>query len=548
MKKIKKIPITNSAYNYQLLIKRILESGVSYAPNQEIVYKDLVRITYARMFERIRRLCSALERMGVKPGDTVAVMDWDTHRYLELFFAIPMMGAILHTVNVRLSSDQILYTMNHAEDSIVMANSEFIPILEEIAPQLGSVREFILIRDEAETPEHSMQFAAEYESMIDGADPNFEFPDFDENAQATLFYTTGTTGNPKGVYFSHRQLVLHTLAVATAVSAYTAPGRFQSGDVYMPMTAMFHVHAWGFPYVATLIGAKQVYPGRFQPETALKLIQDEKVTFTHCVSTILHMLINHPNAKSVDFSKLKMNTGGMALTKGLALKALSLGIDLFHGYGMSETCPILTLATLKPHMMEWDLEMQVDYRTKTGFPVPFVQLLLESEDGNSLTHDGVSQGELIVRTPWCTQGYFNEPEKSEELWKDGFLHTNDVAVIDPDGYVQIKDRLKDVIKTGGEWVSSLLLESLLSRNPAVLESAVVGKYDERWGERPVALVVLQESRKGELTQNDLKDFLMQFVEEGLISKWSVPDEFIFVDSVPKTSVGKINKKLIRAEL
>jgi fatty-acyl-CoA synthase len=175
-------------------------------------------------------------------------------------------------------------------------------------------------------------------------------------------------------------------------------------------------------------------------------------------------------------------------------------------------------------------------------------LLLESEDGNSLTHDGVSQGELIVRTPWCTQGYFNEPEKSEELWKDGFLHTNDVAVIDPDGYVQIKDRLKDVIKTGGEWVSSLLLESLLSRNPAVLESAVVGKYDERWGERPVALVVLQESRKGELTQNDLKDFLMQFVEEGLISKWSVPDEFIFVDSVPKTSVGKINKKLIRAEL
>lgn len=456
-----------------------------------------------------------------------------------------MMGAILHTVNVRLSPEQILYTMNHAEDAVVLVHEDFVPTLESIADQLKTVRTFVMLKDGAERSTTSLHISVEYEEMLQNATDSFDFPDFDENAQATTFYTTGTTGDPKGVYFSHRQLVLHTLGVSVAVAGYTAPGRFQSGDVYMPITPMFHVHAWGFPYVATLLGAKQVYPGRYVPDIILKLIQREKVTFSHCVPTILHMLINDPAAKDVDFRGWKVNTGGMALPRGLAKQLLKMGIEVFHGYGMSETCPILTLANLKPHMMDWDMERQLDYRTKTGFPLPLVELQVVDQSGNPVPRDGQSPGEIVVRTPWCTQGYFKEPEKSEELWSGGRLHTGDVAVMDQEGYVQITDRLKDAIKTGGEWISSLALESLLSRHEAVSESAVIGVPHEKWGERPMALVVLKPGYNDKITSEDLRSFLLQFVEHGTISKWAVPDQFQIVDQIPKTSVGKIDKKLIR---
>ncbi|MGC8604576.1 MAG: AMP-binding protein, partial [Desulfomonilaceae bacterium] len=357
-----------------------------------------------------------------------------------------------------------------------------------------------------------------------------------------------TTGEPKGVYFSHRQLVLHTLAVAVATSGLTAPGRFQSGDVYMPITPMFHVHAWGFPYVATLLGAKQVYPGRFIPEKVLGLIKREKVTFSHCVATVLHMLINHPLAKEMDLSAWKVNTGGMALPRGLAKTALQMGIQIFHGYGMSETCPILTLANMKPDMMDWDVERQLDVRTKTGFPIPLVDLKITDQEGGFLPMDGSSQGEITVRTPWCTQGYFKNQDKSEELWQGGRLHTGDVADMDAEGYVQIKDRLKDAIKTGGEWISSLELESLLSRHEAVSESAVVGMPDEKWGERPVAFVILDHDYITKVSEDDLREFMMAFVDQQLISKWAVPDRFYIVKQIPKTSVGKLNKKMIRENL
>ena len=273
---------------------------------------------------------------------------------------------------------------------------------------------YVVIKDNAESPSTSLPICLEYEEMLEGASASFDFPDFEEDAQATIFYTTGTTGPPKGVYFSHRQLVLHTLAVSIAAAGYTAPGRLQSGDVYMPITPMFHVHAWGFPYVATLLAAKQVYPGRYVPETILKLIQQEKVTFSHCVPTILHMLLNHPLAKEIDLCGWKVNTGGMALPRGLAKTALEMGVEVFHGYGMSETCPILTLANLKPHMIDWDIEGQLDFRTKTGFPIPLVDLKIVDEDGYPVRRDGKSVGEIVVRTPWCTQGYFKNARQSEE--------------------------------------------------------------------------------------------------------------------------------------
>lgn len=547
------IPRTPSAYSYPLIIKQLLLTPISYAPDQEIVYRELSRYTYRDFYTRISRLASGLEALGVGADDTIAVLDWDSHRYLECFFAVPMMGAVLHTVNVRLSAEQVLFTMNHAEDTVVLVHEEFLPVIERLADKLKTVKMFILLKDGEEAPSTSVPVAHEYEEIIRLGSDSYDFSDFDENRHATLFYTTGTTGDPKGVYFSHRQLMLHTLGVGLAVAGLTAPARFQSGDVYMPFTPMFHVHAWGFPYLATLLGVKQVYPGRYEPGRIIDLIVREKVTFSHGVPTILNMILNHPKAKEVDLSGWKINTGGMALPRGLATQAMDRGIDIFHGYGLSETCPILTLANIKPHMMEWDRERQLDYRTKTGFPLPLVDLRLLDDEGQAVPSDGRTPGEITVRAPWATQGYFKSKKRSEKLWRGGRLHTGDVATMDEDGYVLITDRLKDTIKSGGEWVSSLQLESLLSRHPGISEVAVVGVPDEKWGERPIAMIVPAEGAENTeqgkaISTCDLKDFLLQFVDNGLISKWAVPDEYYFVAEIPKTSVGKIDKKLIRQGL
>lgn len=547
MKTVKLIQKTPSAYSYPLLIKQLLKSGLLYAPGQEIVYRDLVRYTYLELAQRIQRLASALARLGVGPGDTVAVLDWDSHRYLECFFAVPMMGAILHTVNIRLSPEQILYTMNHAEDSVVLVNRDFLPVLERILPELKTVEQFVLLKDEPGSPQTSVPMAGEYEELLQEASPSYDFPDFSEDAQATVFYTTGTTGDPKGVYYSHRQLVLHTLGQASLGNlAPQAP--FHWGDVYMPITPMFHVHAWGFPYMATMIGAKQVYPGRYEPEMLLKLIEKEGVTYSHCVPTILHMLLEHPMASQMDLSGWKVVIGGAAFPRGLARRALQMGADAWAGYGMSETCPVLTTALLKPHMRKWDMEAQLEFRIKTGIPLPLVEIRIADEEGNPQPMDGRSAGEIVVRAPWLTQGYLKDPQRSQELWRGGWLHTGDIAVQDEEGYVKITDRLKDVIKTGGEWISSLELESLISQHEAVSEVAVIGQAHEKWGERPVALVVLRAEAQAEHFQEQLKGFLGRFVEKGTISKWAIPDRVYVVSEIPKTSVGKINKREIRKRI
>jgi fatty-acyl-CoA synthase len=543
------ITTTASAYSYPLLLKQLLHTPLVFAPDQEIVYRDLKRFTYRDLVKRISRLASALQSLGVEPSDTVAILDWDSHRYLECLFAVPGMGAILHTVNVRLSPEQVLFTMNHAEDLVVLVNQEFLPLVEGIADKLETVKKFILIKDTEETPSTSLPIAAEYEDMLAKADESFDFPDFDENTQATTFYTTGTTGDPKGVYYSHRQLVLHTLGAATGLASYKSIGRFQSSDVYMPITPMFHVHAWGVPFVATLMGAKQVYPGRYEPPMLLKLLLTEKVTFSHCVPTILHMLLTSPVAKDVDLRGWKVIIGGSALSKGLAKLAMDRGIEIFAGYGMSETCPILTLATLKPEMLDWDNDRKLDVVTMTGLPIPLVDLkVADVVTGDQVPSDGKTPGEITVRTPWLTQGYFKAPEKSEELWAGGWLHTGDIACVNAEGYVKITDRLKDVIKTGGEWISSLDLENLISQFPQVSEVAVVGVPDEKWGERPYALVVPKAEFASSFSVDELRSFLGSFVKEGGISKWGIPDMIQVVEQIPKTSVGKIDKKVIKKGL
>ena len=538
---------TPSACDPPLSIKQILAQGCAVAPTQEIVYGDQRRYTYETLGERVQRLASALHALGVGPGTTVAMMDWDSHRYLECFFAVPMMGAVLHTVNIRISPEQVLYTINHAKDDVILVNAEFLPLLEAIHSKIRPGVKLVLISDADAARETSLPFAAEYESMLERAAPAFEFPELDEHTRATTFYTTGTTGLPKGVYYSHRQLVLHTLGSAMAVA--NAPhAAFSARDVYMPMTPMFHVHAWGFPYVATMLGIKQVYPGRYVPERLLALFAREKVTFSHCVPTILQMVLASPAARETDLGGWKMIIGGSALPLPLARAAIERGIDVIAGYGMSETCPILTLAHLLPSMLERPAEETLPFRCKAGRPIPFVQLRIVDAQMDDVAHDGVSQGEIVVRAPWLTQGYLDEPQRSEELWQGGWLHTGDVGVIDAHGYVKIVDRIKDVVKTGGEWVSSLDIEDLILRVPGVAETAVVGMPDERWGERPVALVVVKPEEKGACTEEVIRRHVVDYAERGTVSRYAVPDRVHFVDAIPKTSVGKIDKKVIRANL
>jgi len=536
----------DNAHQYPLLIKQLLLSGPRYSPDQEIVYANHSKYTYTDLVERIHRLANALTDAGVKPGDTVAVMDWDTPRYLECFFAIPMIGAVLHTVNVRLSPEQIVYTMNHAEDDLVMVHDDFLPILEGVKDEIKTVKHYIQLSDEAQAKTTSLPSLGEYEQLLAKAGTTFDFPDFDENSIATTFYTTGTTGNPKGVFFSHRQLVLHTLAMTGSLSAYDEMPLLRSSSVYMPVTPMFHVHAWGVPYAATMLGIKQVYPGRYEPELLVDLLKEHKVTFSHCVPTVMQMMMATESIKTADLSNWHVLIGGSALTRGLCDAGAKLGVSMYTGYGMSETCPLLSTTHLTEEDLELPLEQQTSKRIKTGIAVPMVELEIVNPEGEPVPHDGEAKGEVVARAPWLTQSYFKEPEKGEELWQGGWLHTGDVASLEPDNTLLIKDRIKDVIKTGGEWLSSLDLENLISQHPAVAGAAVVGVPDEKWGERPHALVILKPGQEASL--DDIQNHLKQFVDSGEINKWAIPNQIDFVDDIPKTSVGKINKKLIRDQL
>jgi fatty-acyl-CoA synthase len=534
-------------YEYPLIIKKLLNTPLIHAPDQEIVYRAKYRCTYRELYGRIHRLAGALRNIGIEKGDTVAVFDYDSHRFLECFFAVPMMGAVLQMVNWRLSADQIRYTLNHAEAKAILINGDFLPILEKIRDSLEHVKSVVVLPEDGGAPETAVPVVSTYEEMLSAAPSHFDFPDLDENTKATTFYTTGTTGDPKGVHFTHRQLVLHTFGVALALGAYDTIGRFRSGDVYMPITPMFHVHAWGLPYVATMLGTKQVYPGKYEPEMLLKLVLTEKVTFSHCVPTILQMLVASPAVRKLDLSGWKVIIGGSQLTRGLAKAARDLGITVFTGYGMSETCPVISLSAPKTRMGDLEEDRLLDIIVKTGLPLPLVEFEVVDADGNPLAHDGKSSGEVVFRAPWLTRSYFKAPDKTEALWRDGWLHSGDVGHIDPEGYLQITDRIKDVIKTGGEWVSSLDLESIMSQHEAVAESAAIGVPDEKWGERPMMLVVLKPDSRGKVGEDELKAHMRKAAEEGRLPKYGVPDKTLIVDEIPKTSVGKLDKKVMRRQ-
>ncbi|MCR9151404.1 MAG: fatty acid--CoA ligase [Rhodobacteraceae bacterium] len=527
-----------TAHAYPLLIKQILDAPLAHAPGQRIIDAEGMQYDYRTFADRIGRAAGALRALGAGEGSVVAVLDWDSHRYLECFFAVPMIGATLHTVNIRLSPEQVLYTINHAGDDLILCHADFLPMLSGIAARIERPWRLVILGDEAAVPD-TLPSEGGYEALLARADPVREFPDLDENTRATLFYTTGTTGDPKGVTYSHRQLVLHTLGVAAGLGPIPGGG-LNRGDVYMPITPLFHVHGWGIPYVATLMGLKQVYPGRYDPARLLGLIAEHDVTFSHCVPTILSMLLDAPEAEGTELGRWKVVIGGSALPEGLARRALQRGIDVHAAYGMSETCPFLTVADM---MASRDPDAPANLRTATGKPVPMVRIRVVDAEMNDVPPGGTATGEIVARAPWLTQAYLRNEAGTDDLWRGGWLHTGDVGFLDDQGTLRITDRLKDVIKSGGEWVSSLALESLASTVDGVSEVAAIGIADPTWGERPLLVVVVGGDPAG--IRDRLHAAFGQAVARGALSKWAVPERIEFLDSLPKTSVGKLDKKALR---
>ena len=536
---------TKSAYEYPLLIKQLFLAPIVNNPDQEIVYRDQLSMTYQTWKKRVHKLANVLASIGVTQGSTVAVMDWDSNRYLEAYYAVPMMGAVLHTINVRLSPEQMVYTIDHAEDDVIICHADFLPLLEAVKGRIYEGRKFILIDEGGEIAKHHFQFEGEYEQLIAAASSEYDFPDFDENTRATTFYTTGTTGLPKGVYFSHRQLVLHTLASTAALCSTSVQGRFHRESVYMPLTPMFHVHAWGIPYIATYLGTKQVYPGKYIPAMLLRLLLAHKVTFSHCVPTILNMLLKDPAAAQYDLSHWTVVIGGAALPKSIAIEALKRGIDVFAGYGMSETCPVLSLSQLTAKDLELSIEEQAELRCRTGRPIGLAQMRVVGPDGKDVPCDDKTAGEIIVRSPYLTQGYLKDHVHSEKLWDGGWMHTNDVACVDSTGSIRITDRTKDVIKVGGEWLSSLEIEDVIAKHEGVSEVAVIGSPDLNWGEIPLAIVVANAG--AEFDDREIIQLVKASVDNGVLPREAITLKVMRTDVIDKTSVGKINKVALRTK-
>jgi acyl-CoA synthetase (AMP-forming)/AMP-acid ligase II len=522
----------------QLTMPVLMDRGSILAPDVEIVSKmrdGIHRYTYADLGRRARKLADALTKLGVRQGDRVATFAWNGYRHLELYYALPCMGAVLHTLNLRLGAADLEYIINHAEDSIIFIDDELIPLLEKVAGKIPNVKKFIVMSN---TGKYSTSFAPvlDYEALLAGGSENFEWPAIDENSPMGLCYTSGTTGNPKGVMYTQRSNYLHTVSGATI----DCLGLSRS-DVVMAVVPMFHANAWGLPYICCMMGAKQVFPGATMDGASIcQLIQDEKVTYTAGVPTIwLGVMAEiQANPGKYDLSSLKtMLCGGSAPPRAMIdWFETNLGIEFVHAWGMTETSPLGCLNHLKPQMKSWPREKQLDVKQRAGIHAPGLQIRIADEEGNEVPHDGVSMGRLLIRGPWIASSYFKDP--ATEKFPDGWLDTGDVATIDAEGYMAIADRSKDLVKSGGEWISSVDLENAIMAVPGVAEAAVIAVAHQRWQERPLACVVARPGMT--VTKEQIYDYL-----GARFAKWWMPDEIVFIESIPKTSVGKFDKKVLR---
>ncbi|MFK9094187.1 long-chain fatty acid--CoA ligase [Bacillus salipaludis] len=526
-----------------LTMTQMIERAEKYFPKKQVVSRTangIHRFTYKQVAERTRRLADSLTKLGVTKGEKVGTLAWNHHRHLEAYFAIPCMGAVLHTINIRLSPQHISYIINHAEDKVLLVDSDILPLLESCAAELKTVKAFVIMTDEIELPKTTLSPVYHYEQLLAEADPEFKYPeDLDENDPAGMCYTSATTGNPKGVVYSHRGIFLHSLALGLADSA-----AISERDIALTVVPMFHVNAWGMPFAGVWFGTTLVLPGPyFTPKLLAELIEQEKVTITSGVPTIWLGLLKELDEGSYDLSSLRgILCGGSAAPKGM-IRAFEqkYNVPFMHAYGMTETSPLALFSTLKSYQEELDYVDRLELRAKQGTIVPGLEMKILGKDGE-VAWDGKEMGELCIRGPWIASEYYKD-ERTKDAFHDGWLHTGDVVTIDEEGFVKIVDRTKDLIKSGGEWISSVDLENALMAHEAVFEAAVVAVPNERWQERPLACVVLKDDFKGKTTKEELLEFLTpQF------AKWWIPDEILFLDEIPKTSVGKFLKMALRDQV
>ncbi len=526
-----------------LLIKTMLDRSRKLFPKKEIFSCGLdknTRYTYGDFYPRVCKLANVLESLGAKGEDKIGTFAWNNHRHLELYFAIICSGMVLHTLNLRLFPEHLIHVINHAEDKIIFVDEDLVPILEKVSDQLTTVEKYVILSDKEELPETKLSPAFHYEKLLAEAEDTFSFSDdLDENAPAAMCYTTATTGFPKGVTYTQRSIYLHSLMISLHDVLSIA-----ERDVILPVVPMFHVMAWGIPFAATWLGSKLVLPGRvLTPEAICTLFEQEKVTISAGVPTIWMGLFQHlEGGARYDLSSLRhIINGGSAISKTL-IEAFEKnhGINILHAYGMTETSPLVLSSPLKSYINEWDESQKYALRAKQGLLVPGLDMKIVNDAGEEVKWDGKEMGELCVKGPWIAGAYYNDPDVSVQNIKDGWLHTNDIVTIDEEGYILIQDRAKDLIKSGGEWISSVDLENTIMGHPAVAEAAVIAIPDEKWVERPMACVVLKASEKGKVKEQDIIDYL-----QDKVAKFWLPDKVAFVEEIPKTSVGKFNKKALR---
>jgi len=523
--------------DFPLTLQHFLWRSTTLFPSKEIVTRresGRHRYTYAEFGQRVAQLAHGLKELGVSPGDRVGTLAWNNYRHLELYFAVPGAGAVLHTLNPRLFPEHLQYVINDAEDRVIFVDASILPVLQRIADDLKGVKQFVIMTD-GPSPDGQLKPMLSYEELLSGRPTSYPWPQIDERDAAAMCYTSGTTGKPKGVVYSHRSSVLHSFGIAIGGGI-----GLQESDSILPIVPMFHANAWGLPYAATMLGAKQVFADRFlDPVSLTELIREEGVTFSAGVPSVWIPLLQHLDKTGTNLDGLRMFVGGSALSAGLYDGLTRHGIDTNQGWGMTETSPVAAVATLKSALKGSDLKA---IRLKQGLPLAGVELRLADVDsGSPVPWDGKSVGEIQVRGPWVTAGYYRGVD-ADRFTADGWLRTGDVANVDPEGYAQIVDRTKDLVKSGGEWISSVELESAIMGHPKVLEAAVIGVPHPKWTERPVAYVVAKPEFKGALTQDQILEYLRP-----LVAKWWLPDEVRFIEEIPKTSVGKFDKKVIREQ-
>jgi fatty-acyl-CoA synthase len=525
--------------DWPLLCHRIITHAAAIHGAQEVVTRSvegpIVRTTYRQIHDRALQVSQVLTRDGIRLGDRVATIAWNTARHLEVWYGIMGIGAICHTINPRLFPEQIAWIVNHAQDRILMVDLTFVPILEKIADKLPSVERFIVLTDAAHMPQTTLKNAVAYEDWIAQGDGDFAWGTFDENTAAAMCYTSGTTGDPKGVLYSHRSNVLHALMANSKDALGTS-----AADTMLPVVPLFHANSWGIAFSAPSMGTKLVMPGpKLDGASVYELLSTEKVTATAGVPTVWLMLLQHMAANKLTLPDLKMVVcGGSAMPRSMIQAFLDMGIGVRHAWGMTEMSPLGTLATLKPPFVETAGDARLDVLQTQGYPPFGVEMKITDDAGKKQPWDGKTFGRLKVSGPAVSKAYYRvDPNILDE---EGFFDTGDVATLDRHGYMRITDRSKDVIKSGGEWISSIDLENLAVGHPAVAEAAVIGVHHPKWDERPLLIVQLKQGQ--EATREDILKYM-----EGKIAKWWMPDDVAFVDGIPHTATGKILKTALREQ-